>query len=222
MRDDVTGTLWSPDGVGLVLSTFQSGSAVPATCAPVRPIRASAAPAVEAAAEMVPRLTVWLTPLGSTTVTCGSVSPVDDVPVFGVGAGEPLAPAATATRPPTIPMDTIRRTAWFRSVTRPRIVSPRTSSYFGRHRRWSRWLEWHSAQCQRLALVRPYLSRTTLRRVRQLVLKVTVGADAPERCAQAFTVAATAVASGVDVSLWLTGEASWFALPGRAESFERA
>lgn len=56
--------------------------------------------------------------------------------------------------------------------------------------------------------------------MRQLVLKVTVGADAAERCAQAFTVAATAVASGVDVSMWLTGEASWFALPGRAEAFE--
>lgn len=55
---------------------------------------------------------------------------------------------------------------------------------------------------------------------RRLIVKVTVGADAPERCAQAFTVAATATASGADVSLWLTGEASWFALPGRAEAFE--
>ena len=31
-----------------------------------------------------------------------------------------------------------------------------------------------------------------------LVVKVTCGAEEPERCAQAFTVAATAVASGVD------------------------
>src|SRR4051794_35055705 len=54
---------------------------------------------------------------------------------------------------------------------------------------------------------------------RRLVVKATAGADAPERCAQAFTVAATAVASGVDVSLWLTGESSWFALPGRAAEF---
>ena len=54
---------------------------------------------------------------------------------------------------------------------------------------------------------------------RTLVVKLTSGADAPERCAQAFTVAATAVASGVEVSLWLTGEASWLALPGRAEEF---
>jgi predicted peroxiredoxin len=54
---------------------------------------------------------------------------------------------------------------------------------------------------------------------RTLVVKVTAGAEAPERCAQAFTVAATAVASGVDVSLWLTGESAWFALPGRAAEF---
>ncbi|HEY1178575.1 MAG TPA: DsrE family protein [Phytomonospora sp.] len=55
---------------------------------------------------------------------------------------------------------------------------------------------------------------------RRLVVKVTAGADAPERCAQAFTVASTALAAGVDVSLWLTGESSWFALPGRAKEFE--
>ena len=54
---------------------------------------------------------------------------------------------------------------------------------------------------------------------RTLVVKVTAGADAPERCSQAFTVAATAVASGVAVSLWLTGESAWFALPGRAAEF---
>ena len=49
---------------------------------------------------------------------------------------------------------------------------------------------------------------------RSLVVKATAGAEAPERCAQAFTVAATAVASGVPTSLWLTGEASWLAVPG--------
>ena len=54
----------------------------------------------------------------------------------------------------------------------------------------------------------------------RLVVKVTAGADAPERCAQAFTVASVALASGAEVSLWLTGEAAWFAVPGRAESFE--
>jgi predicted peroxiredoxin len=55
---------------------------------------------------------------------------------------------------------------------------------------------------------------------RSLLVKATAGADAPERCAQAFTVAATAVAAGVAVSLWLTGESAWFALPGRAAGFE--
>ena len=54
---------------------------------------------------------------------------------------------------------------------------------------------------------------------RPLVIKVTAGKDDPERCNQAFTVAAAAVASGVDVSLWLTGESAWFSLPGRAEDF---
>ncbi|HSV65442.1 MAG TPA: DsrE family protein [Mycobacteriales bacterium] len=55
---------------------------------------------------------------------------------------------------------------------------------------------------------------------RTLVVKVTAGEDGPERCVQAFTVSAVGTASGVAVSLWLTGEASWFALPGRAESVE--
>ncbi|MCI0687520.1 MAG: DsrE family protein [Sporichthyaceae bacterium] len=56
--------------------------------------------------------------------------------------------------------------------------------------------------------------------MRSLVVKATAGADAPERCSQAFTVAAVAVAAGASVSLWLTGESSWFAIPGRAEQFE--
>jgi len=54
---------------------------------------------------------------------------------------------------------------------------------------------------------------------RTLVIKVTTGKNDPERCNQAFTVAAAAVASGVQVSLWLTGESAWFGLPGRAEDF---
>jgi predicted peroxiredoxin len=53
-----------------------------------------------------------------------------------------------------------------------------------------------------------------------LVIKATAGTDAPERCSQAFTVAATAVTAGTPVSLWLTGESAWFALPGRAAQFE--
>ena len=55
---------------------------------------------------------------------------------------------------------------------------------------------------------------------RLLVVKATAGTDAPERCSQAFTVASTAAASGVDVSFWLTGESTWFALPGRAAEFQ--
>ena len=51
-------------------------------------------------------------------------------------------------------------------------------------------------------------------------MKVTCGAEDAERCNQAFTVAAAAVAAGADVSLWLTGEAAWFAVPGRAEAFD--
>ena len=54
---------------------------------------------------------------------------------------------------------------------------------------------------------------------RPLVVKVTCGAEAPERCNQGFTVAATALAAGAEVSLWLTGEAAWFGVPGRAEEF---
>ncbi len=53
-----------------------------------------------------------------------------------------------------------------------------------------------------------------------LVVKATAGLDAPERCSQAFTVAAVGAASGVPVSLWLTGESAWFALPGRAAEFQ--
>src|ERR1700761_7487586 len=54
---------------------------------------------------------------------------------------------------------------------------------------------------------------------RSLVIKVTAGKDEPERCNQAFTVAAAAAASGVPLSLWLTGESAWFGLPGRAADF---
>ena len=55
---------------------------------------------------------------------------------------------------------------------------------------------------------------------RTLVVKCTAGADDAERCSQAFSVAATALAAGAEVSLWLTGEASWLAVPGRAEAFQ--
>jgi predicted peroxiredoxin len=51
---------------------------------------------------------------------------------------------------------------------------------------------------------------------RTLVLKSTSGTDRPEAANQVLTVAAAAVAAGVEVSLWLTGEAAWFGVPGRA------
>jgi len=55
---------------------------------------------------------------------------------------------------------------------------------------------------------------------RTLVVKLTAGIEDAERVSQAFTVASTALASGVPVSLWLTGEGSWLAVPGRAEAFD--
>ena len=54
----------------------------------------------------------------------------------------------------------------------------------------------------------------------RLLVKITCGAEAPERYAQGVTVAATAVAAGAEVSVWLTGEATYLAVPGRAEEFE--
>jgi len=55
---------------------------------------------------------------------------------------------------------------------------------------------------------------------RNLVVKITVAAEAPERCAQALTVAATAVASGIDVSVWFTGDSVWLLVPGREPSID--
>jgi predicted peroxiredoxin len=57
---------------------------------------------------------------------------------------------------------------------------------------------------------------TSLRIMNKLVIKVTAGTDDPERANQAFTVASMGVAAGAEVSLWLTGEAAWFAVPGKA------
>ena len=54
---------------------------------------------------------------------------------------------------------------------------------------------------------------------RSLVVKVTCGAEEAERCNQSFTVATMALTAGAEVSLWLTGEAAWFGVPGRAEEF---
>jgi predicted peroxiredoxin len=52
----------------------------------------------------------------------------------------------------------------------------------------------------------------------RLIVKITSGVEALERCNQGWTVATTAIASGVDVSVWLTGDAVRFAVPGFAET----
>lgn len=54
--------------------------------------------------------------------------------------------------------------------------------------------------------------------MRKLVIKCTAGVEDLERANQSFTVAAAGLAAGAEVSLWLTGEAAWFAVPHRAES----
>ena len=56
-------------------------------------------------------------------------------------------------------------------------------------------------------------------RTANLVIKLATGVEDAERVAQAFSVASTAVAAGVHVSFWLAGEASWLAIPGKAEQF---
>lgn len=55
-----------------------------------------------------------------------------------------------------------------------------------------------------------------------VVVKLTWGTESPERISQALTVSATVLAAGRDVSLWLTGEASWLATPGVLEGVSLA
>ncbi|PRY58037.1 putative peroxiredoxin [Knoellia remsis] len=55
------------------------------------------------------------------------------------------------------------------------------------------------------------------RRAHTLVVKITCGEEALERLNQGLTVASTALAAGVEVSVWLTGDATWMAVAGRAE-----
>lgn len=62
----------------------------------------------------------------------------------------------------------------------------------------------------------PTASHPAERATHRLVIKSTGGTGTPETTNQAFTVAAAAVAAGVEVSVWLTGESAWFAVPGRA------
>ncbi|MCA1783294.1 MAG: DsrE family protein [Dermatophilaceae bacterium] len=53
---------------------------------------------------------------------------------------------------------------------------------------------------------------------RSLLVKVTCDLTDAERLNQALTVPATAAASGVVVSVWLSGEATSLAVPGFAET----
>lgn len=50
---------------------------------------------------------------------------------------------------------------------------------------------------------------------RPLIVKITCGAEAAERANQAWTVASMGLAAGAEVTVWLTGEAVWFAVAGR-------
>lgn len=52
---------------------------------------------------------------------------------------------------------------------------------------------------------------------KRLIIKLIAGKEDPERLSGALNVATTALASGIDISLWLTSESSWLALPGKAE-----
>lgn len=56
--------------------------------------------------------------------------------------------------------------------------------------------------------------------LRPLVVKITCGPEALERLNQGLTVASMAVAAGADVSVWLTGDATWMAVAGRAEELD--
>lgn len=55
---------------------------------------------------------------------------------------------------------------------------------------------------------------------RSLVVKITCGAEAAEQANQAWTVASLGLAAGAPVTVWLTGEAIWFAVPGRQPELE--
>lgn len=52
----------------------------------------------------------------------------------------------------------------------------------------------------------------------RLVVQLTT--DDPEKVAAALTVCLTAVATGANVRLWLSGPASMFAVPGREPAFD--
>ena len=64
------------------------------------------------------------------------------------------------------------------------------------------------------------MAMSTEMTARALLIKITCGAEAAERANQAWTVAAMGVTAGASVSVWLTGDAVWFAVPGRQPDLE--
>ena len=64
------------------------------------------------------------------------------------------------------------------------------------------------------------MAMSTEMTARALLIKITCGAEAAERANQAWTVAAMGATAGASVSVWLTGEAVWFAVPGRQPDLE--
>jgi predicted peroxiredoxin len=64
------------------------------------------------------------------------------------------------------------------------------------------------------------MAMSTEMTTRSLLIKITCGSEAAERANQAWTVAAMGIAAGASVSVWLTGEAVWFAVPARQPDLE--
>ncbi len=54
----------------------------------------------------------------------------------------------------------------------------------------------------------------------RLLVKLAVSSDQSERLGTGLSVAAAAVASGVQVRLWLANDASWLAVPSQQVRFE--
>lgn len=54
--------------------------------------------------------------------------------------------------------------------------------------------------------------------MRNLVVQLTT--DDPEKVAAALTVGMTAAVAGADVTLWLSGPATWLAVPGREPAYD--
>lgn len=162
----------------------------------------------------------------------GEDAGADVVDAFGAAvdgmatAGESEDADPMATTAPAVSVARTTRPTTTAIITPVRALVRASTSPPGRHTALARDLRSEANRIMSIFGKRFTLFRCETGHLRvwtmakKLVIKVTAGADAPERCSQAFTVAAVAVASGVEVSLWLTGESAWFALPGKAAEFE--